>query len=183
MALPEQLKKAIIQMPVKEKDKLLLRLITKDKTLSDRLHFELIEDSATIAERREELMGRIVRTSKYNQNTPGWVLMDMRALSGDIAYHVKVTKDKIGGIELNIFLLNTFLESYSDVLRTYSSRADTCALYIAKKAQVILNGLGKLNEDYRTDYIKDTNRMLALVFSLCSKTYARQMELPHEVEF
>lgn len=170
-------------MPAKEKDKLLLRLITKDKTLSDRLHFELIEDSATIPERREELMGRIVRTSKYNQNTPGWVLMDLRALSADIAYHVKVTKDKVGGIELNIFLLNTFLESYSDILRTYSSRADTCALYIAKKAHTILNGLSKLDEDYRVDYIKDTNRMLGLVFSLCSKMYARQMELPQELEF
>jgi hypothetical protein len=183
MALPEQLKKAIIQMPPKEKDKLLLRLITKDKTLSDKLHFELIEDSATIPERREELMGRIVSTSKFNQNTPGWVLMDMRTLSGDIAYHVKVTKDKIGGIELNLFLLNTFMESYTGVLKTYSSRADTCALYIAKKAQAILNGLEKLDEDYRVDYINDANRMLKLVFSLCSKMYARQMELPQELEF
>lgn len=183
MALPEQLKKAIIQMPPKEKDKLLLRLITKDKTLSDKLHFELIEDSSTIPERREELMGRIVRTSRSNQNTPGWVLMDMRSLSGDIAYHVKVTKDKIGGIELNLFLLNTFLESYPDVLKTYSSRADTCALYIAKKAQTILNSLEKLDEDYRVDFIKDANRMLKLVYSLCSKMYARQMELPQELEF
>lgn len=170
-------------MPAKEKDKLLLRLITKDKTLSDKLHFELIEDSATIPERREELMGRIVRTSKFNQNTPGWVLMDMRSLSSDIAYHVKVTKDKTGGIELSIFLLNTFLESYADILKTYSSRADTCALYIAKKAQTILNGLNKLDEDYRVDYLRDANRMLQHVFSLCSKMYARQMELPHELEF
>ncbi len=182
MALPDQLKKAIVQMPSKEKDKLLLRLITKDKTLSDKLHFELIEDSATIPERRDEISGRIVRTSKFNQNTPGWVLMDMRNLSGDISYHVKVTKDKIGGIELNLFLLNTFLESYRDILKTYSSRADTCALYIAKKAQTILNGLDKLDEDYRVDYIKDTNNMLALVYSLCSKMYARQMELPHILE-
>jgi hypothetical protein len=182
MALPDHLKKAIVQMPSKEKDKLLLRLITKDKTLSDKLHFELIEDSATIPERREEISGRIVRTSKFNQNTPGWVLMDMRNLSGDISYHVKVTKDKIGGLELNLFLLNTFLEAYRDMLKTYSSRADTCALYIAKKAKTILNGLDKLDEDYRVDYIKDTNNMLRLVHSLCSKMYARQMELPQALE-
>jgi hypothetical protein len=182
MALPDQLKKAIIQMPAKEKDKLLLRLITKDKTLTDKLHFELIEDSATIPERREEIVGRIVRTSNFNQNTPGWILMDMRNLSGDISYHVKVTKDKIGGIELNLFLMNTFLEKYPDILKTYSSRADTCALYIAKKAQTILNGLNRLDEDYRVDYIKDTNRMLKMVFSLCSKTYAKQLELPQELE-
>lgn len=182
MALPDQLKKAIIQMPAKEKDKLLLRLITKDKTLSDRLHFELLEDSATIPERREEIVNRITRTSKFNQNTPGWVLMDMRNLSGDISYHVKVTKDKIGAIELNLFLLNTFLETYQSILKTYSSKADTCALYIAKKAQTILNGLNKLDEDYRFDYVQDTNNMLKLVHSLCSKMYARQMEIPVDWE-
>jgi hypothetical protein len=182
MALPDQLKKAIVQMPAKEKDKLLLRLITKDKTLADRLHFELIEDSSTIPERREDIMATIVRTSKFNQNTPGWILMDMRNLSGDIAYHVKVTKDKMGGLELNLFLLNTFLEKYPDILKTYSSRADTCALYIAKKALVIVNQLEKLEEDYRVDYIKDANRMLASVYSLCSKMYARQLELPQQIE-
>jgi len=182
MALPDQLKKAIVQMPVKEKDKLLLRLITKDKTLADRLHFELIEDSSTIPERREDIMATIVRTSKFNQNTPGWILMDMRNLSGDIAYHVKVTKDKIGGLELTLFLLNTFLEKYPDVLKTYSSRADTCALYIAKKAQTVLNNYNKLDEDYQVDYIKDINRMLSLVYSLCSKMYANQLGLPREID-
>ena len=169
-------------MPTKEKDRLLLRLITKDKTLADRLHFELIEDSLTIPERREDIAATITRTSKFNQNTPGWILMDLRNLSGDIAYHVKVTKDKIGGMELNLFMLNTFLENYSDILKTYSSRADTCALYIAKKAQVILNAFNKLDEDYRVDYLKDVNGMLKLVYSLCSKMYARQMELPQEIE-
>ncbi|MCE6989181.1 hypothetical protein [Dyadobacter sp. CY323] len=183
MALPDQLKKAIIQMPSKEKDKLLLRLITKDKTLTDRLHFELIEDSSTIPERREDIMATIVRTSKFNQNTPGWILMDLRNLSGDIAYHVKVTKDKIGGIELSLFMINTFLERYPDILKTYSSRADTCALYIAKKAQTILNNVEKLGEDYRVDYVKDVNRMLGLVYSLCSKMYARQLGLPQQIDF
>jgi hypothetical protein len=182
MALPDQLKKAIIQMPVKEKDKLLLRLITKDKTLADRLHFELIEDSSTIMERREDIMATIRRTSTFNQNTPGWILMDMRNLSGDIAYHVKVTKDKTGGIELNIFLLNTFLGKYRDILKTYSSRADTCALYIAKKALTIVNALKKLDEDYRADYLKDANEMLSLVYQLCSKMYARQLEVPEQLE-
>lgn len=182
MALPDQLKKAIIQMPAKEKDKLLIRLITKDKTLTDKLHFELLENSATIPERREEITNRITRTSKFNQNTPGWVLMDMRELSGEISYHVKVTKDKAGAIELNLFLMNTFLDSYQSILKTYSSKADTCALYLAKKAQTILNGLNKLDEDYRFDYIRDTNRMLGYIHQLCSKMYARQMEIPETWE-
>lgn len=182
MALPEQLKKAVIQMPPKEKDKLLLRLIAKDKALVDRLHFELIENSSTIPERREEIATRIVRVSKFNQNTPAWVLVDLRGMSGDISYHVKVTKDKIGGLELNLLLLNTFLETHRDVLKTYSSRADKCAIYIAKKAQTVLNGLSKLDEDYRFDYLDDVNRMLQSVHSVCSKMYARQLGVPETWE-
>ncbi|CAG5011478.1 hypothetical protein DYBT9275_04958 [Dyadobacter sp. CECT 9275] len=183
MALPESLKKAIIQMPVKEKDKLLIRLVGKDAVLVDKLYFELIEDSATIPERREEIITRIERVAGYNQDTPGWILMDMRSLSGDISYHVKVTKDKIGAIELNLHLLLSFMERHQEILHNYSSRSDTCALYIAKKAQTIINGLAKLDADYRTDYLKDTNRMLMLVHTLCSRMYARQLELPSELEF
>ncbi|MCF2445779.1 hypothetical protein L0657_17595 [Dyadobacter sp. CY345] len=182
MPIEDQLKKAIIQMPPKEKDKLLIRLITKDKALTDKLYFELIEDSSTIPERRESIMARITRLTKYVQDSPGWILMDMRNLSGDITYHVKVTKDKIGALELNIFLLNTFLTSYSDKLKVYTSRTDKCALYIAKKALTILNGLNKLEEDYRVDYKKDTNKMLKLVHQLSSKMYARQLNVPEEWE-
>ena len=45
----------------------------------------------------------ILKACKFNERD--WeILMDMRNLSGDITYHVKVTKDKIGALELNIFL-------------------------------------------------------------------------------
>jgi len=182
MPIEDQLKKAIIQMPPKEKDKLLIRLITKDKALTDKLYFELIEESSTIQERRESIMSRITRLTKNIQDSPGWILMDMRNLSGDITYHVKVTRDKIGALELNIFLLNTFLTSYADKLKVYTSRTDKCALYIAKKALTILNGLNKLEEDYRVDYVKDTNKMLKLVHQLCSKMYARQLNVPEAWE-
>ena len=38
MALSEELKRAIIQMPQKEKDKLLLRLVAKDSNLVQRFN-------------------------------------------------------------------------------------------------------------------------------------------------
>lgn len=168
-------------MSVKEKDKLLLRLIAKDTTLTDRLNFELIEESSTIDERKEEIKSRIERASRH-QDTPGWLLMDMRNLSGEINYHIKVTKDKMGGIELNLFLLLTFIEKNENLLSKYSSRSDTCALYIAKKANTILNALNKLDADYLTDFLSDANKMLQYVHRICSKVYARQLELPESLE-
>jgi hypothetical protein len=52
-ALDSDLKKAIVHLPGVEKDKLLLRLIAKDATLSEKLYFELVERGQTIDERRE----------------------------------------------------------------------------------------------------------------------------------
>jgi hypothetical protein len=81
-------------------------------------------------------------------------------------------------LELNLFLINTFMDKYADKLRGYSSRTDKCAIYIAKKAQTILNGLNKLDEDYHVDYRNDANLMLRQVHQLCSKMYAKQLNLP-----
>jgi hypothetical protein len=182
MPMQDQLKKAIIQMLPKEKDKLLLRLIAKNSTLTDKLYFELIEESLTIPERREAISSHILSLSQMRQDSPAWILTEMRNLSGDIAYHVKVTKDKLGALELNLFLMNTFLEAYRDRLSGYTSRTDKIALYIAKKALTIVNGLNKLDDDYRFDFRKDANNMLGLVHSLCSKMYVRQLDIPSELE-
>ncbi len=182
MPMQDQLKRAIMGMPPKEKDKLLLRLIAKDSTLSDKLYFELIEDSATIPERRDEIASHILHASTMNIDTPGWIMMEMRNLSGEISYHVKITKDKLGAIELSLILLNTFLERFSDKLSKHTSRSDKCALYIAKKALTIVNGLQKLDDDYRFDFRNDANQMLKLVHSLCSKMYARQLNVPEALE-
>ncbi|HEV7351233.1 hypothetical protein [Telluribacter sp.] len=180
MALSDSLKKAITGMPPKEKDKLLLRLIGKDKVLADRLYFELIEDSSTTEERRETIKHKIQKMARMQEYTPAWILMDLRTLSGDIAYHVKVTKDKYGEIDLNLYLLNAFLEQQADVLRNHTSRTDKCALYMAKKAQTLMNRLNKLNDDYYGDFEREVNQLLRRLHSLCTQSYARQMGLPKE---
>jgi hypothetical protein len=180
MPLSDPLKKAITAMPAKEKDKLLLRLITKDKVLADRLHFELLEQSSTTEERREAIREKIQRLARQEQYTAGWILMDLRSLSGDIAYHVKVTKDKYGEIDLNLHLLVTYLAHQAGPLRTYTGRTDKCALYIAKKAQTLLKRLDKLDSDYYVDFDRDVNRLLEQVHALCTSHYARQLGLPRE---
>ncbi len=178
MALPASLKKAITQMPEKEKDRLLLRLVNKDKILTDRLNFELIEDGSTLPERREAIRARIAKVSRMSQHSPGWIMMDMRSLSGDITHHVKITKDKYGEIELNIALLNDFFDNHPKQLRNHSSRADKCALYIAKKTQTILKLLAKLDEDYYVDFGGSMEKLLGYVHGMCSQRYAAQMDLP-----
>ncbi len=169
-------------MPTKEKDKILLRLIAKDKVLVDKLHYELLEEGLTLDDRREEIRDRIERSAQGDHGTPGWLMMDMRDISGMISYHVKVTKDKPAALDMNLFLLLRFMEENQNMLRTYSSRADKCALYLAKKAQTVINAFNRLDPDYRIDYISDLNRMLTLLFTLCSKGYAQQLGLPRDIQ-
>lgn len=180
MALSSPLKKAILGMPEKEKDKLLLRLIGKDKVLVDRLHFELIEDAATLPERRAGIKNEIARVAAMSQHSAGWIMMDMRTLSGDITRHVKITKDKYGEIELNVSLLNSFLEKHPKQLQHHTGRSDKCALYIAKKTQATLKLLDRLDEDYYVDFETEVNKLLQQVHDMCSKPYAQQMSLPKE---
>ncbi len=180
MAIPDPLKKAIVLMPAKEKDKLLLRLIGKDANLIDRLTFELLEGSDTLLERRDAIKNRIVKIAGMSQYSPGWLMMDMRSLSGDISQHVKITKDKYGEIELSLLMVNTFFENHPDLLTKYSSRSDKCALYTAKKAQTILKLLGKLDEDYYVDFEGGVQTLLKYIHSMCTRAYAQELDLPHE---
>jgi hypothetical protein len=181
MPIDEQLKKAIIQMPAKEKDKLLLRLISKDRLLTDKLYFELIEESDTMLERRAILHDRIRKTANIKESSAGWIMMNMRSLSGEIAYHVKITKDKYGEAELNLLLLNSFFDlNKSGLLERPTYRNEKCAKYMAKKGMSVLKQVTKLPEDFHVDFITEVEKMLKFQHTLCTRDYARELGLPTE---
>ncbi|MBC8154040.1 MAG: hypothetical protein H7Z72_14125 [Bacteroidetes bacterium] len=178
-ALDPELKKAIGRMPETEKDKLLLRLIAKDPTLTEKLQFELVEERSTVDERRQIIREYTDRVARLYQDTPGWVMMDMRSVSGYITRHMKVTKDAYGEVDLSVHMINTFYEHHFDQLRFYDRRSDKAAQYIAKRADQILKKLYKLDPDYYLEFENDVNKMLTNVYKSCAQHYARQLDLPH----
>lgn len=178
MAISEELKRAIVQMPQKEKDKLLLRLIGKDDNLVKRLEFELIEKGDTIQIRRDDIKRNILKIAQMTHSTPGWMMMDMRNFSGDISQHVKTTKDKYGDIELTLYLLLIFFEHQSAMLLIHNSKSDSCAEYIAKKTDGLLKKLNKFDPDYFVDFERDMQKLLDYVHTRCSKNYARTLDIP-----
>ncbi|TDB68959.1 hypothetical protein [Arundinibacter roseus] len=180
MALNDPLKKAILNLPTREKDKLLLRLITKDRVLADKLHFELIEGSATVEERKSVIFEHIALLGKTNHSSAGWLMMDLRTLSGEITYHVKITKDKYGEIELLLRMLTTAFATHSEQLSNYNSRTDKCALYMAKKVKLVLARLAKLDEEYYVDFENEVNVLLQYIHSHCTRMYAAQLALPRQ---
>lgn len=178
MPLDKELKQAIVQMPSNEKDKLLLKLVQKDKTLVDRLYFELVEERTTLEERREAIRKAIQRYAAVPQYSAGLIMMDMRDLSGIISRHVKITKDTYGEVELFLYLLNQFYEHHAELLQKYSSKSDTCASYIAKKTELLLSKYRKLDEDYRIDFDDSLNTLIGRVHESCAAYYARELKLP-----
>ncbi|GAB4027586.1 hypothetical protein [Spirosoma koreense] len=179
-ALDPNLKKAIVRMPGAEKDKLLLRLIAKDVVLTEKLQFELVEEGKTVDERRELIREFIDRTAKLHADSSGWLMMDMRTVSGYISRHLKVTKDKYGEVDLMLYMLNTFYEQNAHLLQKYNSRTDKAAEYIAKRTDQVIKKATKLDPDYHIEFADEINRLLSWVHYTAPAHYARQLGLPKE---
>lgn len=180
MPLDPDLKKAIVQMPGVEKDKLLLRLVAKDATLTEKLQFELVERGQTIEERRDLIRQFIDRTAKLKPDSAGWLMMDMRTVSGYITRHVKVTKDKYGDVELSLYMLNTMYEHNRHLLEKYNSRTDKCAEYVAKRTEQTLKKVLKLDPDYHIEFADAFGTLLGWLYRTAPAHYARQLSLPTE---
>lgn len=85
-----------------------MRLLKKDLVLANRLFFELV-DNETVEDKREALQKEISKDLKRSNDrflSLGYILMDIRNLSGLITEHVVKTKDKYGEITLSIQLLS-----------------------------------------------------------------------------
>ncbi|CAN5599429.1 hypothetical protein BH23BAC1_BH23BAC1_51160 [soil metagenome] len=156
MKISEDLKKAIKELPEKEKDKLLIRLIPKNSLLVQQLEYKLLEFSETMLSRRGEVKDSISKNlEKYPDYyyNPGYLLMDMRDMSGMINLHVNITKDKLGEIELNLFMLNEILGRNQTKLK-YADYYEMIKFneYIVKRGIKLLKLVKAIDEDFQVDF-------------------------------
>ncbi len=154
--LSDELKQAVLALSPREKDKLLLRLLPKDANLVQQLEFKLLEDGDTTELRREDVRREIdqaleqITTHFYS---PGYLLLDLRALSGLINQHVKITKDKIGEIDLNFYMLNRALALAGRHLHRFPAhKSRTLNEYVVKRALKLQKLLGNIHEDYLLEF-------------------------------
>ena len=109
----KDLKEAIIALPGKEKDKLLLRLIAKDKILTEHLHFKLLENETDLVERKNVIKADIDKSVIHLRNADfkdG--LYYLRQFNTRVNHFFKITKDSFGEAELKVYLMNSFKISY-----------------------------------------------------------------------
>lgn len=150
MDYSKEFKTALSQLSSVEKDRLIFRLLKKDKILSKKLYFELIDQETTDQKRdqmEDLLKEKVEYASKYISNQKYFVVL-IRKISAEITEHVKVTSDKFGDVSLNLFLINQVLEFNPQLSRQRFNEIYKLYLYIVNKVVKALSLTKKLDEDY-----------------------------------
>jgi hypothetical protein len=186
LAEHKNLKIEIKSLPEKEKDKLLLRLIAKDKVLTEHLHFMLLENEEDLANRYQLLSEAIDdglrELNKATKTSAKDVLLKIRKLSGSISHHQKVTKDVMTDIELRILLLKGVPIDFNDgVFSPMYKFNEKLFIYYVKAVLSLLNKFKKLHEDIQFDMKEQINAILRRIYAHKTTVIATQLELPKEI--
>ncbi|MCE3077199.1 deoxyuridine 5'-triphosphate nucleotidohydrolase [Chryseobacterium gwangjuense] len=150
MEYSKEFKAAISNFSSLEKDRLIFRLLKKDKLLSKKLYFELIDPENTDQKRaqmEENISEKLILLSKYLLNHK-YYLMHIRKISSEITEHVKVTTDKYGEVSLNLFLINETLENNDKLNTQRFDNVYKLYLYLINKIIKSFILTKKLDEDY-----------------------------------
>lgn len=155
MKFDDEFKKAIANLPPKEKDKLILRLLKKDYILANRLYFELVSTD-NVEDRRlekEAIIRNYIEKFSKKFSSPQSLLSDLRTLSAEITEHVKITKDKYGEASLNLLMLNESLGINNEYLNKCSpNNSHKYNVYVIARAYKILTLIIKLHEDFHIEF-------------------------------
>lgn len=155
MIIPQELKDVITQLPSKEKDKLIFRLLKKDLKLANQLLFEFVS-AETVESRREktrEYLKNLIDRATVHFYSTGYLNMDVRGMSGVITEHVSVTKDKYGEAALNLWMLNKVLEkNQRNILSESIGKSEKFCVSVIARAFKIMILIKKLHADYFIDF-------------------------------
>lgn len=152
----DELQEAILSLPSKEKNKLLIRLINKDELLVEQLQFKLLENTAADLRFRINEIKRAA--DDLFQKVDFRYYKDLLYYTRDLVTHVnryfKVTKDKKGELELLIYVLIQASENTHNLKPNLRDLA-----FKTKFKDYGLNKITKLNtlvdslhEDYKVEF-------------------------------
>ncbi|MXS71753.1 deoxyuridine 5'-triphosphate nucleotidohydrolase [Flavobacteriaceae bacterium W22] len=150
MEYSKEFKIALSQLSGVEKDRLIFRLLKKDKILSKKLYFELIDEETADQKRdqmEETVKEKVEYAAKYLSNQKYFLIL-IRKISAEITEHVKVTSDKFGDVSLNLVLVTEILKFNDKLSRLRFNDVYKLYLYLINKVVKALLLTKKLDEDY-----------------------------------
>lgn len=154
MEYSKEFKTALSNFSSIEKDRLIFRLLKKDKLLSKKLYFELIDTETTDQKRAqmEEIVEeKVLFASKYLSNLKYFLVL-IRKISAEITEHIKVTTDKFGEVSLHLFLINKILDHNAQLNHQRFDNVYKLYLYLINKMIKALLTIKKLDEDYWIEF-------------------------------
>ncbi|SFS96962.1 hypothetical protein [Sphingobacterium wenxiniae] len=172
MSLHKQpdLKEAVLNLSQKEKDKLLVRLVGKDKMLMKQLHFQLLEDQIDLEDRIEKLKERLqdlFAEGRHSiKNLPMYshykgLQMLLRQASGIINEHEKITKDKFSEVECRIYILKEAFQRFPRLFEPTAIHPGLkLAEYVKARLRITTNKFDKLHEDLQFDLQESMQQVL-----------------------
>ncbi|TXF76009.1 hypothetical protein [Chryseobacterium sp.] len=164
MTFPKELKEAISHLPSSEKDKLILRLLKKDRLLTERLLFELVSEQ-TADQRRDEVKQKLeegIKRATKNFRSADYLNVEIRSMSGIISEHVFITKDKFGEAWLNLWMLNQILKLNKGNLSGQRRQEKFSIAVIARVFKVLLI-INKLHEDFFSEFSDELKELGTLI--------------------
>lgn len=148
-----ELQEAILALPSKEKNKLLIRLINKDELLVEQLQFKLLENtdsdlSFRIAQIKEEIDISFKQNISYYKDLLSFTRDKITAINR----FQKITKDKRGELELLVYIYSKIRTAkIKNTLKDFHFKLKfkDYSLLRLKKMNTLLDGL---HEDYRIEF-------------------------------
>ncbi|RTQ44869.1 hypothetical protein EJV47_27065 [Hymenobacter gummosus] len=178
--LSPTLRKALLNLPQKEKDQLLVRLVCQDKVLTEQLQFRLLEGDEALEERRSRLRERIDDPVRGYHQTPNDLLLILRQLQSQIGYHSKITADQFGEVELTVRLLNNVFRHQPAAVARLSGTTQPLLSHLARRADTTLRLADKLDPDYHLELADGVNELLTHLWSSAAAPLARDLGLPRQ---
>ncbi|GAA3966662.1 hypothetical protein [Hymenobacter antarcticus] len=181
-ALPPDLRKALFQLPEKEKDQLLARLVAQDAVLTEQLAFRLLEGPAALETRRASLRTQVDDPVRGFHQTPNDLLVILRQLQARLAYHARITDDTFGEIELSWRLLaNVFRHQAAATVRLHGP-TQPLLQHLTRRTHETLKQTARLHEDYHLELAETANAVLAALWQSGAAPLARELGLPRSFE-
>ncbi|RAK66150.1 hypothetical protein [Hymenobacter edaphi] len=179
-SLPPALRKALLNLPQKEKDQLLVRLVCQDKVLTEQLQFRLLEGPDALQERRARLRERLDDPVRGYHQTPNDLLLILRQLQSQIGYHAKITGDQFGEVELTARLLNHVFQHQPAAVARLTGTTQPLLSHLARRADTALRLADKLDVDYHLELADAINELLTNLWGTAAAPLARDLGLPRQ---
>ena len=176
--LPPDLRRALLDLPQREKDQLLTRLVAQDAVLTEQLAFRLLEGPEALENRRTALRTLVDDPVRGFHPTPNDLLVILRQLQARLAYHARITGDAFGEIELSWRLLHNVFRHQAATTARLHGPTQPLLQHLTKRAHEALKQTAKLHEDYHTELAETANAVLAALWQSGAAPLARELGLP-----